>query len=42
MLPLDEATFSLDANTEKLVQDTLEGLIQNPKSWSLHIVWQQF
>ncbi len=26
---LDEATFSLDANSEKLVQNALEGLMQN-------------
>ncbi len=29
MLLLDETTFSLDANSEKLVQDALEGLMQN-------------
>ncbi len=29
MLLLDEATFSLDANSEKLVQNALEGLMQN-------------
>ncbi len=29
LLLLDEATSALDANSEKLVQDALEGLMQN-------------